>query len=58
MALVNKIKLTPQQMAQIENAIAESERNAAIIEYVAMMADVELPDENTTEVNDAQPEIR
>lgn len=57
MAIVNKIKLNPRQMALIENAIAKSEHNAANIDYVAMMSDIELPDDSTQEANDAQSEI-
>lgn len=50
MALINRSTLTPQQMAQIENAIAGTAKNAADIDYVAMMADVDMP-ESETEVS-------
>ena len=40
---------TPQEQAMQDNAIAMSQRNADIIEYIAMMADVEIPSEEEGE---------
>lgn len=40
------------EMADIENALALSSNLRAMLDYVAMMADIELPeeDENVTEI--------
>ena len=35
--------MTPAELAALENAEAQVQRNADLIEYVAMMADVEIP---------------
>lgn len=37
--------MTPAEMAALENAEAQAVRNAANIDYIAMMADVEIPTE-------------
>lgn len=36
---------TPQDRAMQDNAIAMAQRNADILEYIAMMTDVEIPSE-------------
>lgn len=38
-------KLDEAQNANIQTSMDESERNGALLEYVAMMCDVELPTE-------------
>ena len=38
-------RVNPAEQAVIENAIAETQRNADIMEYIAMMTDVEIPTE-------------
>lgn len=48
MSLINHTSLTPQQMAQFENAIAANAKHAADIDYIAMMTDVELPEPEPT----------
>lgn len=43
MALVTQTQMDITQRRSLENAAAESARNAAMIDYVAMMADVDIP---------------
>lgn len=38
--------LSPADQAELENAKAQAAKNAAIIEYIAMMTDVEIPTED------------
>ena len=42
---VNRIGMTLGEKAEIENAMAQQAKNAATIEYVAMMADVDLDED-------------
>ena len=42
---VNRIGMTLSEKAEIENAMAMQTKNAATIEYVAMMADVDLEED-------------
>lgn len=51
--LIKKNKMDLNEKAMLENAQAENAKNEALIEYVAMMSDVELP----TEENDNVSEI-
>lgn len=41
--------MTLEEMAEQENARAMAERNAANIDYIAMMTDVEIPTEGVSE---------
>lgn len=43
---VEKLKMSLKQKAEVENAIATSEANKVKIEYMAMMSDIDLPDNN------------
>lgn len=45
MALVNRNKMDLHEKAMLENAEADNVRNAANIDYIAMMADIEIPTE-------------
>ncbi len=45
MIFVKRRTLTPQQEADLENAIATTNRNAALIDYLAMMSDIDIPTE-------------
>ena len=45
MVYVNKIKMTVQERAMLDNAIAKEETNAANLDYLAMMLDIEIPTE-------------
>lgn len=38
--------MTPAELAALENAEAQAAKNAASIDYIAMMADVEIPTED------------
>ena len=44
---------TPQDQALHDNAIAMAQKNADIIEYIAMMTDVEIPSEEE-EINEQE----
>lgn len=37
--------VSPQDQAMYDNALAATERNADLIEYISMMADIEIPTE-------------
>lgn len=43
MATIIRRGMTPQDQAMQDNAIAMAQKNADIIEYVAMMADIDIP---------------
>lgn len=43
--ILKKRTLTPVEQAELENAKAQAVKNAANIDYIAMMADVEIPTE-------------
>ena len=45
MGLINKNKMDLHEKAMLENATADNLRNAANIDYIAMMADIEIPTE-------------
>ena len=45
MVPIKRRGLTPQQTAELENAVATATRNASVIDYIAMMADIEIPTE-------------
>lgn len=43
MVLIRKTGMTPKERAELENAQAAAQKNADLIEYLAMMTDVEIP---------------
>lgn len=45
MATIIRRGETPQEQALRDNSIAMAQKNADIIEYVAMMADIDIPSE-------------
>lgn len=51
--ILKKRTLTPAEQARLENNEAQAARNAANIDYIAMMADVEIP----TEEENYEPEV-
>lgn len=54
---INRVN-DPRQVRVIENTSAENEQLRATLDYVAMMADVELPDNNSSmEAINAQSEV-
>lgn len=46
MIIFRKLAMTPQEHAQLENAIALETINASNIEYLSMMAGIDLDEEN------------
>lgn len=45
MVQIRKTGITPKEVSELENADAATLRNAANIDYLAMMADIEIPTE-------------
>ena len=52
--ILKRRTLTPAEQAELENAKAQTVKNAANIDYIAMMSDVEIP---TEEANNNEPEV-
>lgn len=48
MALVERNKMGLQEKAALENATADAAKIAANLDYIAMMADIEIPTEDET----------
>lgn len=53
MSLVTRIRMDLHDKALLEVSQAENAKNAANIDYIAMMADIEIP----TEEEENEPEI-
>lgn len=51
---IKRLMMTPAEMAALENAEAQAVRNAANIDYIAMMADVEIPTEEEGGNNESE----
>lgn len=51
MAIIKHNKIGLYEQALLENASADAIRNAANIDYLAMMADIEIPTEEEGEPN-------
>lgn len=49
---ITKPTLSPAQQAELENAMARAVRNEANIDYIAMMADVEISTEEEGETDE------
>ena len=45
MALLIRNKMDLHEKALYENAVAQAEQNRALLEYIMMMADIELPED-------------
>ena len=59
MVFIKKIRMTPQEYSMVENAIAQAAKNAADIEYISMMTDIDLDDdefEGTDEITEDEVE--
>ena len=41
--MIKRQNMTPAELAALEYAEAQAQKNADLIEYIAMMADVEIP---------------
>lgn len=57
MGIYHENVLGIRKMTEIERNAALVEKMQAEMDYIAMMTDVELPDETDMEVEDAQSEI-
>ena len=51
MSTVIRRGVSPQEQALRDNAIAVSQKNADLIEYLAMMTDVDIPTDEMEESN-------
>lgn len=49
-----KPRMRPKDERELELLKSENERKGLLIEYVAMMADVELPEEDEQEADDGE----
>ena len=54
MPIIIRPGIFPREQAIRENAIAATQRNADIIEYIAMMTDVEIPTDSAEAIYDEQ----
>lgn len=52
-----KRKMTPAVERDLKVLTAQNERQAALLDYVAIMADVEIPEEEEEEVEYGEDEI-
>lgn len=46
MLKIRKNEMTPEAAAELENAKAIAQRSADLVEYVAMMADINIPSDD------------
>lgn len=51
---ITKPALSPAQQAELENAMARAKRNEANIDYIAMMADMEIPTDEEAEYDESE----
>ena len=49
MITIKRSTMNPAERAEMENTIAREQRNADLIEYLAMMADIDIPTNEETE---------
>lgn len=47
-----KLNISLKEKAALESAVASAEKNEALLEYVALMAGVELPEDASAEEDD------
>lgn len=52
MISLNRRALTPKQQAELDNAVAAAVRNNDLIEYLAMMLDINIPIDEENENNE------
>jgi len=55
--MIKRNVFSPAEQAAIENAMARAAANAANIDYIAMMTDVEIPTEEIEEGTNDESEI-
>lgn len=51
---IKKTGMTPQAAAELENAMAQEARNTANIEYLSMMAGIDLEEEEEGEADEQE----
>ncbi len=51
---VKKRVMSPADQAELENAKAQAAKNAANIDYIAMMTDVEIPTEEEGDADESE----
>lgn len=49
---LKKLNISLNEKAALENAVASAEKNEALLEYVALMAGVDLPEETAAKEDD------
>ena len=54
MLKINKLRMTLAERAAQERAAAQAAKNAADIDYIAMMADVEIPTDEEAEYDESE----
>ena len=54
MGLIRRTGIPPKETAELENAQATAQKNADLIEYIAMMTDVEIPTEEEEFTNEQE----
>lgn len=47
--IIKRRTMSPAEQANLENAIAEIAKSVAKIDYIAMMADIDIPSEESAE---------
>ena len=52
MGMIRRTGIPPREMSDLENAQAAAQKNADLIEYLAMMTDVEIPTEEEATGNE------
>lgn len=43
---VNRLTMSPEEQAQMEHANHTAKKQEALVQYIAMMTDIELPEES------------
>lgn len=52
MIFIDRKGLSPRKQAELDNANAMAQKNADLIEYLAMMTDVDIPTDEEEESNE------
>ena len=52
MITIKRSTMTPAERAEMENAVAREQRNADLIAYLAMMADIDIPTDDDMETGE------
>ena len=54
MIFIDRRGLSPKRQAELDNASAAAQKNADLIEYIAMMTDVEIPTDEEEVANEQE----